>query len=234
MKTALLVCDYVKPEFLHIDGDYPAMFENLFPNLELEVFFVCDNTFPQNVNDFHAYIVTGSSYSVYDPVDWIIRLKAFVKAIYEAKIPYIGVCFGHQLLGESLGGKVEKSAVGWCVGVHEFQILHQMEWMEPKTDAVNLLMSCQDQIVQLPPDTKVLASAAKCPYGMIQVGENMFGVQAHPEFSKAYNQALMQARISRIGEEVVQEGIASLKLPLHREILQSWIELFLAKTHIAY
>ena len=227
MKIGLLICDHVKEEFKHIAGDYPVMFGNLLPNLKFDVYFVCDNHFPSHAEDCDAYIVSGSSYSVYDDVDWIIRLKEFVREIQRVNRTYVGVCFGHQLLGEALGGKVEKATVGWCVGAHSFTIVQQRDWMQPSLDTITLLMSCQDQIVKLPSDTAVLATSEKCPFGMIQVGGNMMGIQAHPEFTKAYSLALMESRVEKIGHDVVKEGIDSLKMILSQAEVSNWIENFI-------
>ena len=85
MKTALLICDQVNEDLRYIQGDYPDMFIELFPELDFEVFNVYQGHFPENVNDFEVYMTNGSRLSVYDEVDWIHRLKAFVREIYLAK-----------------------------------------------------------------------------------------------------------------------------------------------------
>ena len=231
MKIGLLICDHVKEKFKHIGGDYPKMFGDLLPNLEFEVYFVIDNHFPEKAEECDAYLVSGSVYSVYENVDWIIRLKAFVKEIQEKNLIYVGVCFGHQLLGEALDGKVEKAKTGWCVGVHSFSIIKEKGWMQPSLSSINLLMSCQDQIVKLPSNTTVLATSEKCPFAMIQVGENMIGIQAHPEFTKGYSRGIMKSRIERIGSNIINEGIESLAKPLNQIEVSKWIENFMAYAH---
>jgi GMP synthase-like glutamine amidotransferase len=126
MTIGLLECDHVRDEFQYISGDYRDMFPALFLPLISEwqfVFYdVVNGHFPEAVNDCNAYICTGSKSSVYDDEPWIVQLKGFVSRLYQNQKPFIGLCFGHQLLGESLGGKVGKSLNGWCVGVHQFDI----------------------------------------------------------------------------------------------------------------
>jgi GMP synthase-like glutamine amidotransferase len=163
---------------------------------------------------------------VYDEEEWIFTLKDFLRQIYQSEKIYLGVCFGHQMLAEALGGKVEKSEVGWCVGVHTFQMLEHRSWMVPALPAVNLLMMCQDQVMQLPPDSTLLASTPDCPVAMFQVGKRMVGVQAHPEFPKKYDQALMELRVERIGAAKVALGIASLELPTHELVMAQWLKNF--------
>jgi len=231
MKIGLLECDHVRDELKHIAGDYRQMFPVLFlqvaPNWEFQFFDVCNGHFPESVDTCDVYICTGSKSSVYDDEEWISRLKEFVREIHSSKSFFIGICFGHQILGEALGGKVRKSDVGWCVGVHAFEIIKTEEWMDPGLSTVNLLMMCQDQVVRLPPASTLLASTADCPNAMFTVGENMLGVQAHPEFPKEYDQALMQLRVERIGEEKVKKGIESLELHLNDLDVAGWIHNFI-------
>lgn len=119
MRIGLLVCDYIQEDF----SGYPELFENLLPEHELVSYYVCDGVFPKSAHEHEAWIVTGSKHSVYDDIEWINKLKTFVRDIAKADKFCIGVCFGHQMLGEAMGGKVLKSPLGWCVGVHQFEIL---------------------------------------------------------------------------------------------------------------
>ncbi|MBX2872626.1 MAG: gamma-glutamyl-gamma-aminobutyrate hydrolase family protein, partial [Saprospiraceae bacterium] len=199
MKVGLLLCDHVRTAYLDEFGDYPPMFAAAWPSFDFEVFAVCDGEFPASIRDCNAYLASGSRYSVYEKKDWIAELKTFVQEVAAKELPYLGVCFGHQLLAEALGGAVKKVESGWCVGTHSFEMKEQEDWMNPYQSSLNLLMMCQDQVQVLPSDSKVLASAPTCPVGMFQVGDRMLGVQAHPEFSKAYDQVLMETRVERMG-----------------------------------
>lgn len=222
MKIGLLACDHIQKGF----PDYPELFKKLLPNFTFEVFHVCDAVFPSSASACDAWLITGSKYSVYDDIDWIKRLKSFVVEISVADKHCIGVCFGHQMLGEAMGGKVMKSDSGWCVGVHEFEILERNDWMIPYQHKVNLLMSCQDQIKVLPPNSIVLAQSLMCPVGIIKIGNRMLGIQGHPEFSASYVRSLIENRTNRIGEEAVKMGIESLEKLTHNRIIAEWMECF--------
>ncbi len=223
MKIGLLICDHIQEGF----AGYPELFGSLLPNHELVNYFVCDGVFPESATKHEAWIITGSKYSVYDDIEWINKLKDFVCSIAKADKYCIGVCFGHQMLGEAMGGKVLKSAIGWCVGVHQFEIVDSKDWMIPASYKVNLLMSCQDQIKILPPNSKIIANAPKCPVGIIQIGDKMLGIQGHPEFPVKYVKFLMESRINKIDESVIKEGINSLQLPIHNSTVGGWINYFL-------
>ncbi|MCE7043495.1 glutamine amidotransferase-related protein [Dyadobacter sp. CY312] len=230
MKVGLLECDHVREELQHIAGDYrnmfPALFLQVAPDWEFEFYDVCQGQFPEYVNECDVYICTGSKSSVYDDESWIHELKEFIRQIHSSGKVFIGVCFGHQSLGEALGGKVQKSSVGWCVGVHSFDLIKQEEWMSPQISPFNLLMMCQDQVLHLPPESVLLAQTADCPNAMFRVGNNMLGIQAHPEFPKDYDKALMEIRVDRIGAEKVAAGVASLKIQTDQLLVAEWIRKF--------
>ena len=223
MKTGLFICDHVNQEFQAEFGDYPDMFAALFPELEFKLYEASKGEFPENLDECDLYMATGSRLSVYDDVPWISELKATIKRIHDQQKKFVGFCFGHQLMAEALGGRVAKSPNGWTVGVHRFVVSKQQAWMEPFQPAFNLLMMCQDQVLDLPEGARLLAGNAQCPVGMFQVGEHMLGIQAHPEYPKAYDQMFMETRIDRMGEDVVKKGIASLELEVHQALVRSWV-----------
>ncbi len=229
MKTGILICDHIPAPFQHHAIHYPEMFEAWLPDLDFEEYFVVDNEFPERAMVCDAWMVNGSRASVYDDKPWISRLKAFVREIHQSGRPFLGVCFGHQILAEALGGKVLPAESRWCVGVHEFSLTQQRAWMQPHQDPFNLLMMCQDQVQQLPAGATLLASSPACPVGMFEVEGRMLGIQAHPEFTKAYDRALMEARVERMGTETVQTGIESLNLPVHADIFRQWAVQFLTR-----
>ncbi len=230
LTIGLLECDHVRPDLMHINGDYremfPALFNRVSSGIEFRFYDIINGIFPASVNECDGYITTGSSFSVYDDVKWIHDLADFVRKLLETQTPYVGICFGHQMLGYALGGKVYKSAGGWCVGVHELALLSRESWMEPYRDTLNLLMMCQDQVMELPDNAVRLASAAGCPNAIVAVGRTMIGIQAHPEFSPSYDRALIELRRERIGEEKVAEGIESLGLQTGEVTAAHWIANF--------
>jgi len=227
MKIGLLECDHVAEPFRAIAGDYRDMFTAFLPDLEWVYFDVCKGQFPENAGACDAYLCTGSRYSVYDQEPWILELKAFVREIHTGGQLFIGVCFGHQMLGEAMGGKVEKAKSGWNVGVHRFDMVRQESWMTPFQSPVHVLMMCQDQVVQLPENSTVLAAAATCPVAMFRVGTTMLGVQGHPEFSKEYTRRLMESRRERIGADKVDAALEGLSRPVDRRLIAQWLLAFL-------
>lgn len=227
MTIGLLLCDHVRLPYLHVYGDYPAMFMDFLPDCDFIVYDITHGQYPQSVDECTVWMTSGSVYSVYDDVLWIHWLADFVRRISESQSKFVGVCFGHQMLGHALGGKVEKAKSGWCIGVHSFDIIKTKSWIAPQQDQINVLMMCQDQIVSLPPEAEVLASTDCCPNAIIQIGQNILGIQGHPEFPKEYDEDLMLARIERMGEDLVKKGVESLNHQVHTALLRDWIMNFI-------
>jgi GMP synthase-like glutamine amidotransferase len=231
MNVGLLQCDHVADRFQPIAGDYPEMFGALFgAHFNLIPYDVCNGVWPASMDDCEAYICTGSRWSVYEDVAWIHDLKSFVRSAYETRTPFIGICFGHQMMAEALGGKVEKSNYGWGVGVQDIEITQVEAWMQPPQTTLKLHYLHQDQVVRLPDNSVVLARSEHCPVAAFRVGATMFGVQAHPEFTHEYSAALLTDRIARIGADRVAEARASLVHSTDEAIFAQWVAAFLTAT----
>lgn len=223
VKLGLLVCDHVSPEFLHISGDYADMFRRLFaghPEVTLVVYDVIAGEVPAAPSECDAWITTGSRYSVNDDQPWIHQLERFVREVAKEKVPFVGVCFGHQLIAKALGGTVVKSDRGWGVGAKEVKVRGDLGLGPSYT----VITSHQDQIEALPPGAEILGWNEHCPISMLGVGENMIGIQGHPEFDPAYSDALMESRRGAlIPEATVEEGMSSLDRDLDGDRLVDWI-----------
>ena len=201
MRVGLLECDHVDDRYRSIDGDYGDMFDALL-GMELVRYDAINGALPAHADECDGWLATGSRFSVYDDAPWIAGLSEFVRDVRVARVPFVGVCFGHQLLAHALGGRTQKAAVGWGVGAID-------TWVEPTQENELLLYMHQDQVVALPEGASILGRTDHCPIAMFQTG-SMLGVQAHPEFSAAYVDALLDARAERIGPEITARAKESL------------------------
>ncbi len=228
MNVGLLQCDHVAERFQPIAGDYPAMFGAVFgAHFNLLPYDVCNGVWPASVDDCEAYLCTGSRWSVYEDVTWIHDLKAFVRKLHATNKPFIGICFGHQMMAEALGGKVEKSNYGWGVGIQPVEIIKPEAWMQPAQTTLKLHYMHQDQVTRLPENSVVLGRSEHCPVAAFRIGATMLGIQAHPEFTNEYSATLLTDRIARIGADRVQKARASLVCSTDEAVFAQWVLEFL-------
>jgi len=234
MKLGVLLCDHVQTALQEEFGDYSDMFSQIIAecddSITIEYFAVVDGELPKHIDVCDAYMSTGSKASVNDDFPWVNALERLVWQLFLADKPFVGICFGHQMIAKALGGKVGRSNKGWGIGVATAIVNADKQWMLPKQNQLKLVVSHQEQIQQLPPETEVLMLNDFCPYGMIQVGKHFLGLQGHPEFSPEYCYALMHTRKNLIAKERFQQGINSLTLTVDAQLTMHWLINFLKQT----
>ncbi|MES2724419.1 MAG: type 1 glutamine amidotransferase [Pseudomonadota bacterium] len=210
-------------------GDYPAMFRALFGKdaYDYQTFDVQAGKLPSSADACAAYVITGSSAGVYDPLPWIEPLKDFLRAAKGT--PMVGVCFGHQIMAEAFGGKVIQSPKGWGVGLHRYEVRRPQAWMD--APRFSIPASHQDQVVEAPPGARVIAASEFTPFGMLAYGDQpAISLQLHPEFEPAYARALIESRRgSRYTDAQADQAILSFEQPDDRLQVGGWIQRFLAE-----
>ena len=209
---------------------YPEMFRTMFEragatDLELSTIAVVDGELPAHVDDFDGYLVSGSAAGVYDDFDWIAPLMEFLRSAHAADKPLVGVCFGHQVIAHALGGRTEKWHDGWGLGVYDVTLDGAPSWMPPK-DSVKLIHVHQDQVVAVPQDATLIGSTSFCTNAMFHMGDNVFCMQGHPEFTPDYTAALMETRRERMGEDRVDHALDTLKDDHEGVDIAGWIAAF--------
>jgi GMP synthase-like glutamine amidotransferase len=198
--------------------------ERVLPGLELKTYVVAQGEFPLSIEECDGWIITGSPASAYDDRPWVKQLIEFVQKCHQNNRKVLGICFGHQLVAQALGGRVEKSNRGWGIGVRRFSVLKNKSWMQPELSAdCRLLFSHQDQVTLLPQGAEHLAEDEFCPFQMFSVGDHIFCMQGHPEFSKPYAQSRYDSRKDRLGESVYNEGLRSMSLSTSEDTVGQWI-----------
>lgn len=226
VRVALLECDHVPETLRHLGNDYGTMFIERFadhaPWVSFERYDVVGGQDLPPAGEHDGYLITGSRYSVSDDLPWLQGLRRLTSDVVAADLPVVGICFGHQLLADQLGGRVERAANGWGVGMHTATVTARRPWMAPDLDEFRLIVSHQDQVVELPPDATLLADSPHAPIAAFETG-SAIGFQGHPEFDPTYSAALMDMRRDRIPAAVIDVGEASLtQVPDHGTVV-TWL-----------
>ena len=176
MLIGILQTGHMADELRSDMGDYADLFERLLAgqDFSFRTWNVVDMDFPDGPADADGWLITGSKHGVYEDHPFIPPLEALIRDIRDAGRPLIGVCFGHQIIAQALGGTVEKFARGWSVGRRSY------DW---QGEEIALNAWHQDQVTRPPEDARILASNAFCDNAAMLIGDSVFTVQAHPEFS---------------------------------------------------
>jgi len=231
MKLGILKTDTVRPEWVPEFGEYPDMFVDLLgqadPDLQFQVYDVENGEYPADIDEVDAYLITGSKSSVYDDKPWIGELMDFVRQLDQRRKKLVGICFGHQLVAQALGGKTEKSSKGWGVGLQSYRFSEAPKWHDKEALDFGILASHQDQVVRNAAGAAVLAGSEFCENAVCQVGNHILTFQGHPEFVAQYSREIMNFRREMIGEQAYATGMASLAVAPEQQRVARWIVNFL-------
>lgn len=214
-------------------ASYPDMFEKMFAmvdaGLTFETVSVVKGEPLPDPAALEGLLYTGSPAGVYDSEPWIAPLIDFIPRAAEVKTPQIGICFGHQIMAEALGGKVMKSPKGWGIGRHSYEIASTPGWQGNAPRAMSVAVSHQDQVVEKPPGAEIVARSDFTEFaGLTYSGFPALSFQCHPEFEPSFSAALYSARRGvTLSEADADAAIASLGDGGDRRFLAQWIASFL-------
>ncbi len=233
MKIGILETGKVNPDLVPAHGPYVPMFRNFLhradPMIEVEGWDIVDEgRIPASPHDADGWIVTGSKHGVYDPLPWIEPLKAFLRETYAAKVPIVGICFGHQILAEAMGGKVVKSDRGWGCGVHNYRMASGEPWITGERETVNVHAMHQDQVIEKPEGARVIASSDFCEFAGLAYGDHALSIQPHPEFERGYEADLIRMRQGGDGipDDIADHAMKTLDKGVDNDVLAGWIVAF--------
>ena len=220
MKVSVLETGKLPENLENRFGDYPKMFSDLLDQLniryEIKSFDLINNEFPKNLDNTDLWLITGSSFGVYEKISWIDKLKNLVQKIYNIKTPLVGICFGHQVIADALGGKVEKSHKGWGVGVHKYERKLTPKWSEKVGEFFSGYVSHQDQVIVKPENAYTIYGSDFCPNSILCYDDIekpvAVSIQSHPEFKKDCLEMIIQRRLGQtISTNIGNKGLESLK-----------------------
>ncbi len=220
MKIGILQTGHSPDELKDELGNYGEMFPKLLEGhgFDFEVWSVVDGVFPDRMDQADGWLITGSKHGAYEDHDWIPPLEEFIRNSYAAHRPMVGICFGHQVIAQALGGTVEKFDGGWSVGRTEYDI-----------DGRKLALNAwhQDQVTALPEGAKVIGSTDFCKNAALVYDDRIWTIQPHPEFGHAFIDGLIKTRGKGVvPDDQLAAAAKELGAPLHNQDIANQIATF--------
>lgn len=216
MRIGILQTGHAPDEVQQDHGDFAAMFARLLNGngFEFSTFNVVDMEFPETVAQMDGWLITGSKFGVYDDAPFIAPLAQFVRDAHAAKIPMVGICFGHQIMARALGAPVEKFDGGWAIGRNEYA---------GELGDIALNAWHQDQVLAVPEGAEVILKSDFCKIAGLRYGDWGWSIQPHPEFScqvmadyatirmddPAYPQGALQAALDKTDQPIMDHLVAT-------------------------
>ncbi|HMB13758.1 MAG TPA: type 1 glutamine amidotransferase [Roseovarius sp.] len=187
MKIGILQTGHAPDMLLPDTGDYDAMMARMLDGqgFDFETYAVVDQEFPESPHAADGWLITGSKHGAYEDHPWIPPLEELIRAIQAANLPMVGICFGHQIIAQALGGKVVKHPDGWRVGATQYEI---------EGSPLTLNAWHQDQVIEAPDGAEIIGRAEGCDIAAMRIGERIYTVQPHPEYGAAFMQGLLDHR----------------------------------------
>jgi len=192
------------------------LFVNLFRKAGVEgwtfdVFNTVNGEYPESFAGYAAVVLTGSRADAFSSEPWVVELRNRVNSLLAERKKLLGICFGHQVLGYCLGAPVGRAPQGWSMGRMQYQ------WHEPDyatahgNTTFHLLATHQDQVLEVPPGARLLASNETCPVAAFAVDDHVLSLQPHPEMDVAILGNLINMRREKLGEDKYAAGIESIR-----------------------
>ncbi|OIV91585.1 hypothetical protein TanjilG_08997 [Lupinus angustifolius] len=190
-RYVVLMCgedtDYVRKKH----GGYFGVFVRMLAEEgeRWEVYTVARGEFPEEdkLSDYEGFVITGSCNDAYGNDPWIHQLINLIIKLNSINKKLLGICFGHQILGRALGGKVSRSPSGWDIGVRTitFSSSSLLPFSSLKLPSNLSIIEChRDEIRELPSKAEVIAWSEKTGIEMFRYGDHIMGIQGHPEYTK--------------------------------------------------
>jgi len=147
---------------------------------------------PDDLNKYRAVISGGSAQfdisklDNYEFKDRLLETKPLFEAIVEHDFPCLSICFGHQLMAELMGGKVEadpKQAESGTLKVFLTPEGKKASIYNGMPRSFYAVVGHKDSVTKLPDDFVVLATSDRCRVESYRVKSNIFTTQYHPELN---------------------------------------------------
>lgn len=182
-------------------------------------------------------VITGSHAMVTDHLPWSDRLLEWIPVILRENIPYMGICYGHQLLAQAMGGEVGFHPGGKEIGTVDIELSPESSndpLFKTMPGRFPVHVTHSQCVLSLPPGAVNLAYNSFEPYHAIRIGSCAWGLQFHPEYNidiiKGY--ILQQAdELKRSGRDIDGIMMSVRETPDAAEVMKRFMDLTVNPIH---
>lgn len=217
-KIKLLLCDTYPGLLPESIPSHESMFYKLFrpvnPDLTFDICRVMDGELPRQFESDTLYLIPGSNNAAYDELPWILSLQDWIRKAAARKMPLVGICFGHQIIAQALGGHVERFPGGWGVGIREMEVFDADLLPYFPDKKMRLIVNHHDQVTRLPKNAIPLATSNFCRHEGFRIGHHILTFQGHPEFTVDYERHLILNHAENEDDTVKQRALETMETML--------------------
>ena len=163
---------------------------------------------------YDGFVVTGSAASVYWEREWIDRLKSWVRGAIDAGVPALGVCYGHQLLADVMGGTVEDMGE-YEIGYRTVEHNGENDLLAGIEKKMTVFTSHSDRVAEKPPGATVFAENDYGIHGFRK--GDVFGVQFHPEYDIQTAETVAKSKKGDLSQERLDTVLRGVNEENYRE-----------------
>lgn len=183
--------------------------------------------------DCSGILMTGSHAMVTDQEAWSRETAAWLPGAVAANVPLIGVCYGHQLLADAMGGVVRNHPQGTEMGTVDISLTTDADGdllFNTFPAVMQVHVSHSQTVTRLPPDALVLAANTWEPHHAFSIGDCAWGIQFHPEFDAFTMETYIKAFAHDLRKQGQNPGRLLEKVeetPVSRRILERFAQIIL-------
>ncbi|KAK5577381.1 hypothetical protein RB653_002322 [Dictyostelium firmibasis] len=255
LKIAIIVTDesleYLnKEEFFNLYDSFIKGYGENEQDIEIitQRFSSFDKEWPTDPFSWDGYIITGSIANAYDQDEWILLLKQRIVELANNDIKIFGICFGHQIIAEALGGKCEKNQKGWELGQHTIKLEKNVSnifsnllninnnnnnnnKIEILNDEISLYQIHQDHVSIIPKDMISIGTTEKSNVqGMLRESKskpgalNILSFQGHPEFDYNFIHLLIvDLKSINVDQKIIENGLETLQKSSSQKLISKLV-----------
>jgi GMP synthase-like glutamine amidotransferase len=217
MKIGVLLPGHPRAPVRAVHGGFDDMARRFLAGrgLEIAAWDVEGGEMPASPAEADGWLVMGSRHAAYEDHPWLPGLRTFVRAAHGDGVPLGGICFGHQVIAQALGGEVRRHPDGWALGATDY---------DTPDGPMTLMALHQDQVTRPPEGAVTWAANAHCRHAGLRIGPRTLTVQAHPEFTAPvvasyvdalrgtgpYPDALMDSAAASLGRGLDADRVAGM------------------------